>query len=176
MEWAVERAYFLGMFADKLAETNDLKTAAEFMQTGEVKEQTFRLIRQIVLSFRPKALFYLSAGGLILLLSAASLWIKRLVGNRFYPFLLVFFVLTGGILFSIGVYYREYASGTDSRLKTFLRLQQTCVMKELAEMKTDRSIPEIIKLTRKVASKSNDGFDYGNSLPEQLRQKDKDGK
>ena len=25
-EWAVERAYFLGMFADKLAETNDLKT------------------------------------------------------------------------------------------------------------------------------------------------------
>ena len=80
-EWAVERAYFFGMFADKLAETNDLKTAAEFMQTGEVKEQTLNLIRQIVLSFRPKAIFYLSAGGLILLLSAASLWIKRLVGN-----------------------------------------------------------------------------------------------
>ena len=67
-EWAVERAYFLGRLADKLAETNDLKTAAEFMQSEAVKEQTLRLIRQIVLSFRPKAVFYLSAGGLILLL------------------------------------------------------------------------------------------------------------
>ena len=176
MEWAVERAYFFGMFADKLAETGDLKTTAKFMQTEAVKEQTLYCIRQIVLSFRPKAIFYLSAGGLILLLSAASLWIKRLVGNKYYPFLLVFFVLAGGILFSIGVNFHQYASGTDRKLKNYLRLQQTYVMKELAEMKTDRSIPEIIKLTRKVASKSNDGFDYGNSLPEQLRQKDKDGK
>ena len=174
-EWAVERAYFLGMFADKLAETDDLKTTAIFMQTEAVKEQTLYCIRQIVLSFRPKAIFYLSAGGLILLLSAASLWIKRLVGNKYYPFLLVFFVLAGGILFSIGVNFHQYASGTDWKLKNFLRLQQNSVMKDLAEMKTDRSIPEIIKLTRKVASKSNDGFDYGNSLPEQLRQKDKDG-
>ena len=174
-EWAVERAYFFGMFADKLAETNDLKTAAEFMQSEAVKEQTLRLIRQIVLSFRPKAVFYLSAGGLILLLSAISLWIKRIAGSRFYPFLLVFFVLAGGILLDLGVYYREYASGTDRRLKTFLRLQQTGVMKELAEMKTDLSIPEIIQLTRNAAGKSK-GYDYGNSLPEQLRQKDKGGK
>ena len=176
MEWAVERAYFFGMFADKLAETNDLKSAAEFMQTEAVKEQTLHCIRQIVLSFRPKTIFYLSAGGLILLLSAVSLWIKRIAGNKFYPFLLVFFVLAGGLLFSIGVYFHQYASGTDKKLKNYLRLQQTYVMKELAEMKTDRSISEIIKLTRKVASKSNDGFDYGNSLPEQLRQKDKGGK
>jgi hypothetical protein len=174
-EWAVEKAFFLGMFADKLTETNDLKTAAEFMQSEAVKEQTLRLIRQIVLSFRPKAVFYLPAGGLILLLSAVSLWIKRIAGNRFYPFLLVFFVLAGGILLDLGVYYREYASGTDRRLKTFLRLQQTGVMKELAEMKTDRSIPEIIRLTRETAGKSK-GYDYGNSLPEQLRQKNKDGK
>ena len=175
-EWAVERAYFLGMFADKLAETNDLKSAAEFMQTEAVKEQTLHCIRQIVLSFRPKTIFYLSAGGLILLLSVISLRIKRFAGNKYYPFILVFFVLAGGILFSIGVNFHQYASGTDRKLKTFLRLQQTSVMKELAEMKTDRSISEIIKLTRKVASKSNDGFDYGNSLPEQLRQKDKGGK
>ena len=176
MEWAVERAYFFGMFAGKLTETGDLKTTAKFMQTEAVKEQTLHCIRQIVLSFRPKAIFYLSAGGLILLLSAASLWIKRLVGNKYYLFLLVFFVLAGGILFSIGVNFHQYASGTDRKLKNYLRLQQTYVMKELAEMKTDRSISEIIKLTRKVASKSNDGFDYGNSLPEQLRQKDKGGK
>ena len=176
LEWGLERAYFFGMFADKLAETNDLKTAAESMQSEAVKEQTLHCIRQIVLSFRPKMIFYLSAGGLILLLCAASLWIKRLTGNKFYPFILVFFVLAGGIIFSIGVYFHQYASGTDRKLKNYLRLQQTYVMKELAEMKTDRSISEIIKLTRKVASKSNDGFDYGNSLPEQLRQKDKGGK
>ena len=89
--------------------------------------------------------------------------------------LLVFFVLAGGILLDLGVYYREYASGTDRRLKTLLRLQQTGVMKELAEMKTDLSIPEIIQLTRNAAGKSK-GYDYGNSLPEQLRQKDKGGK
>ena len=173
-EWAVERAYFLGRLADKLAETNDLKTAAEFMQSEAVKEQTLRLIRQIVLSFRPKAVFYLSAGGLILLLSAVSLWIKRIAGNRFYPFLLVFFVLTGGILFDLGIYYRQYASGTDRKLKNYLRLQQTYVMKELAEMKTDLSIPEIIRLTRKEAGKS--GWGSGLGLTGRLREKDKSGK
>ncbi|MBO4649049.1 MAG: hypothetical protein J5806_12935 [Lentisphaeria bacterium] len=175
LEWGLERAYFFGMFADKLEETNDLKTAAKYMQSEAVKEQTLHCIRQIVLSFRPQMIVYLSAGGLILLLSAASLWIKRLAGNKYYPFILVFFVLVGGILFSIGVYFHQYASGTDRKLKTFLRLQQTYVMKELAEMKTDRNIPEIIQHTRKVADKT-DGFDYGNSLPEQLRQKDKGGK
>ena len=56
-EWAVEKTFFLGMFADKLTETNDLKTAAEFMQSEAMKEQTLRLIRQIVLSFRPKTIF-----------------------------------------------------------------------------------------------------------------------
>jgi len=174
-EWAVEKAFFLGMFADKLTETNDLKTAAEFMQSESVKEQTLRLIRQIVLSFRPKAVFCMSVGGLILLLSTVSLWIKRIAGNRFYPFLLVFFVLAGGILLDLGIYYRQYASGTDRRLKTFLSLQQTLVMKELAEMKTELSIPEIIRLTRKTAGESK-GYDYGYSLPKRLRKKDKGGK
>jgi len=84
-EWAVEKAYFLGRFADKLAETNDLKTAVEFMQSESVKEQTLRLIRQIVLSFRPKAVFCMSVGGLILLLSAVSLWIKRIAGKAAAP-------------------------------------------------------------------------------------------
>lgn len=174
-EWAVEKAFFLGLFADKLTETNDLKTAAEFMQSESVKEQTLRLIRQIVLSFRPKAVFYLPVGGLILLLSAVSLWIKRIAGNRFYPFLLVFFVLAGGILLDFGIYYRQYASGTDRMLNNFLLSQQTHLMKELAEMKTDLSIPEIIRLTRKTAGESK-GYDYGHSLPELLRKKDKGGK
>ena len=174
MEWAVERAYFFGMFADKLAETNDLKTAAEFMQSEAVKEQTLTCIRQIVLSFRPKAIFYLSAGGLILLLSAVSLRIKRFAGNKFYPFILVFFVLAGGILFDFGVYYRQYASGTDKTLKNFLRCQQTYLMKELIETKTDLSIPEIIRLTRKEAGSSRYG--YGGGLPLRLQEKDKGGK
>lgn len=169
-EWAVERAFFLGMFADKLSETNDLKTAVEFMQSEAVKKQTLQCIRKIVLSFRPKTIFYLSAGGVILLLSAASLWIKRFAGNRFYPFILVFFVLAGSILFDFGIYYRQYASGTDRHLKTFLRLQQTSVMKDLAEMKTDRSIPEIIGIVRKEAGKS--GFGYGQRILDDLRGKE----
>ena len=173
-EWAVERAYFLGRLADKLAETNDLKTAAEFMQSEAVKEQTLRLIRQIVLSFRPKAVFYLSVGGLILLLSVISLRIKRFAGNKYYPFILVFFVLAGGILFDFGVYFGQYASGTDKTLKNFLRVQQTFMMKELAEMKTDLSIPEIIRLTRMEAGKS--GYGSGNGLPERVRRKAKGGK
>ena len=173
-EWIKEKQFFLGMFADKLAETNDLKTAAEFMQSEAVKEQTLRLIRQIVLSFRPKAVFYLSAGGLILMLSAVSLWIMRIAGNRFYPFLLVFFVLAGGILFDFGVYYRQYASGTDKMLKKFLRCQQTYLMKELIEIKTDLSIPEIIRLTRKEAGSS--GYGYGGNLTLRLQEKAKGGK
>ena len=168
-EWAVERAYFLGRLADKLAETNDLKSAAEFMQTEAVKEQTLHCIRQIVLSFRPKTIFYLSAGGLILLLSVISLRIKRFAGNKFYPFILVFFVLAGGILFDFGVYYRQYATGTDKTLKNFLRVQQTFMMKELAEMKTDLSIPEIIRLTRMEAGKS--GYGSGGNLSLRLQKK-----
>ena len=169
MEWAVERAYFFGIFADKLAETNDLKSAAEFMQTEAVKEQTLHCIRQIVLSFRPKTIFYLSVGGLILLLSVISLRIKRFAGNKYYPFILVFFVLAGGILFDFGVYYRQYASGTDKTLKNFLRVQQTFIMKELAEMKTDLSIPEIIRLTRMEAGKS--GYGSGGNLSLRLQKK-----
>jgi len=173
-EWAVERAYFLGRLADKLAETNDLKSAAEFMQTEAVKEQTLHCIRQIVLSFRPKTIFYLSVGGLILLLSVISLRIKRFAGNKYYPFILVFFVLAGGILFDFGVYYRQYASGTDKTLKNFLRSQQTYLMKELIEMKTDLSIPEIIRLTREEAGSS--GYGYGGNLPSRLQEKAKGGK
>ena len=173
-EWAVERAYFFGMFADKLAETNDLKSAAEFMQTEAVKEQTLHCIRQIVLSFRPKTIFYLSVGGLILLLSVISLRIKRFAGNKYYPFILVFFVLAGGILFDFGVYYRQYASGTDKTLKNFLRCQQTYLMKELIEMKTDLSIPEIIRLTREEAGSS--GYGYGGNLPLRLQEKSENRK
>ena len=173
-EWAKEKAFFLGLFADKLAETNDLKTAAEFMQSQTVKEQTLHVIRQIVLSFRSKTIFYLSAGGLILLLSVISLWIKQFAGNKFYPFLLVFFVLAGGILFDFGIYYRQYASGTDKKLTNFLRCQQTYLMKELIEIKTDLGIPEIIRLTREEAGKT--GFGYGSRLTERLRKKDKGGK
>ena len=173
-EWIQEKQFFLGMFAEKLAETNDLKAAAEFMQTEAVKEQTLHVIRQIVLSFRPKTVFYLSAGGLILLLSAVSLWIKRFAENKFYPFLLVFFVLAGGILFDLGIYYRQYASGTDKMLKNFLRGQQTYLMKELIETKTDLGIPEIIRLTRKEAGKSRYG--YGGNLPLRLQEKAKGGK
>ena len=173
-EWAKEKAFFLGMFADKLAETSDLKTAARSMQSEAVKEQTLHCIRQIVLSFRPKTIFYLSAGGAILLLSAVSLWIKRIAGTKYYPFLLVFFVLSGGILFDLGFYYRQYASGTDKMLKNFLRCQQTYLMKELIEIKTDLSIPEIIRLTREEAGKT--GFGYGSRLTERLREKDKGGK
>ena len=117
--------------------------------------------------------FTAAAGAM--LLTAVSLWIKRIAGNRFYPFLLVFFVLAGGILLDFGIYYRQYASGTDRRLKTFLSLQQTLVMKELAEMKTDLSIPEIIRLTRKTGGESK-GYDYGYSLILQLQKKDKGGK
>ena len=174
LEWAVERAFFLGMFADKLAETGDLKTAAEFMQTEAVKEQTLHCIRQIVLSFRPRTVFYLSSGGLILLLSVISLRIKRFAGNKYYPFILVFFVLAGGILFDFGVYYRQYASGTDKTLKNFLRSQQTYLMKELIETKTDLSIPEIIRLTREEAGSS--GYGYGGNLPSRLQEKAKGGK
>lgn len=173
LEWGLERAYFFGMFADKLEETNDLKTAAESMQSEAVKEQTLHCIRQIVLSFRPKMIVYLSAGGAILLLCTVSLWIKRIAGKKYYPFILVFFVLAGGILFDVGVYYIQYASGTDKMLKNFLRCQQSFMMKELAEMETDLSIPEIIRLTREEAGKS--GFGYG-SLPERLQEKDKGGK
>ena len=47
-------------------------------------------------------------------------------------------------------------------------------MKELAEMETDLSIPEIIRLTREEAGKT--GFGYGSRLTERLRKKDKGGK
>ena len=152
----------------------DLKSAAEFMQTEAVKEQTLHCIRQIVLSFRPKTIFYLSAGGLILLLSVISLRIKRFAGNKFYPFILEFFVLAGGILFDFGVYFGQYASGTDKTLKNFLRSQQTYLMKELIETKTDLSIPEIIRLTREEAGSS--GYGYGGNLPSRLQEKAKGGK
>ena len=89
--------------------------------------------------------------------------------NKYYPFILVFFVLAGGILFDFGVYYRQYASGTDKTLKNFLRSQQTYLMKELIEIKTDRSIPEIIRLTWKEAGSS--GYGYGGNLSLRLQKK-----
>ena len=170
VEWVQEKQFFFRIFTDKLTETGNLKTAAEFMQSESVKEQTLQCIRQIVLSFRPKTIFYLSAGGMVLLLSAVSLWIKRIAEKKYYPFILVFFVLVGGILFDTGVYYCEYAERSDGVLKIFLRLQQTSVMKDLAEMKTDRSIPEIIGIVRKEAGKS--GFGYGQRILDDLRGKE----
>ena len=168
-EWVREKAFFLGMFADKLEETNDLKTAAESMQSEAIKEQTLQCIQQIVLSFRPKTVFYLSIGGLILLLSVISLWIKRIAEKKYYPFLLVFFVLVGGILFDIGIHYCQYASRTDGILKNFLRLQQQDLMKDLSGRKTDLSIPEIISITRKEAGRL--GFGYGQRIINQMQKK-----
>lgn len=168
-EWLREKQFFFRIFTDKLADSGDLKTAAEYMRTPEVKDRTLSCIRRIVRSFRPKMIFGLSTGGLILLLAAASLWIKRLAVKKYYPYLLLFLVLTGGLLVDTGVYYRQYASGTDRKLKNFLRCQQQYLMEELAGVKTALSIPEIIEITTREAGES--GFSYGQRLPDLLREK-----
>ena len=168
-EWAQERAFFFGLFADELTKTGDLQKAAKYMRTPGVKERGLVRIQQIVDSFRPTTVYYLSAGGLILLLAAGSLWIKSLSGKVYFPYLLVFAVLMGGAVFDAGVWYRQYASRTDGMLKNFLRCQQEILMSGLAEMKTDLRIPEIVAVARQEAART--GYGYGGSLLEEALKK-----
>ena len=164
-EWSQEKQFFLQLFIDKLASSGDLQTAAEYMQSPEVKEQTLVRIRQIVSLFFPKTVFSLSLGGFILLLSVISLWIKKIRVKKFYPYIYLLSILIGGILFDLGIYYWQYASRTDRMLKNFLRLQQTYVMKNLAEVKTNLRIPEIIDIAQKEAcNKTSWGMSLLNSL------------
>ena len=168
-EWAQERAFFFGLFADELTKTGDLQKAAKYMRTPGVKERGLVRIQQIVDSFRPTTVYYLSAGGLILLLAAGSLWIKSLSGKVYFPYLLVFAVLMGGAVFDAGVWYRQYASRTDGMLKNFLRCQLEILMSGLAEMRTDLSIPEIVAVARQEAART--GYGYGGSLLEEALKK-----
>lgn len=173
-EWAQERAFFFGLFADELTKTGDLQKAAKYMRTPGVKERGLVRIQQIVDSFRPTTVYYLSAGGLILLLAAGSLWIKSLSGKVYFPYLLVFAVLMGGAVFDAGVWYRQYASRTDGMLKNFLCWQQA-LMERVAEVKTDLSIPEIAAVARQEAEAS--GYGSGCALLEEaLRKRPAGGK
>lgn len=172
--WIRERAFFFGVFADELTKTGDLQKAAKYMRTPEVKERTRACIRQIVDSFRPKTVFCLSAGGLILLLAAASLWIKSLNGKKCFPYLLVFVILVGGTVFDVGIWHRQYASGIDGMLKNFLCWQQA-LMERVAEVKTDLSIPEIAAVARQEAART--GYGSGGALLEEaLRKRPAGGK
>ena len=166
--WIQERAFFFEVFADELTKTGDLRKAAKHMQTPEVKERTRACVRQIVDSFRPTTVCCLSVGGLILLLAAGSLWIKSLSGKEYFPYLLVVFVLVGGIVFDIGIWHRRYASGLDVRLQNFLRRQQA-LMEKVAEMKTDLTIPEIAAVARQEAEAS--GYGSGGALLEEALKK-----
>ena len=167
-ESARERAFFFGIFIDELTKTGDLQKAAKYMQTPEVKERTLVRIRQIVDPFRPKEILFSAAGVLVLLLAAASLWIKGLGGKVYFPYLLSLFVLIGGILFCIGRHYRRYGFRTDAILKNHLRCQQEILMKEVAGMKTDLSIPEIVAIARK---EGDCGYGYGPLLEMELRKR-----
>ena len=172
-EWAQERAFFFEVFADELTKTNDLQRAAKYMQTPEVKERTLVCIQQIVDSFRPRTVYYFSVGGLILLLAAVSLWIKSLNGKKCFPYLLVFVVLVGGTVFDVGMYYRGYASQTERLLKNYLNSQQE-MMKKVAVMKTDLTIPEIAAVARQEADPS--GYGWGGRLEMALKKRSAGGK
>jgi len=173
-EWAQERAFFFGVFADELTKTGDLQKAALYMQSQEVKKRGLVRIRQIVDSFRPKTLCCLAAGGLILLLAAGWLWIKSLSGKVYFPYLLVFVVLIGGAVFDVGMHCRRYGFRTEALLQNFLRCQQE-MMKKVAGMKTDLSIPEIVAVARQEAART--GYSYGGTLLEEaLKKRSADGK
>ena len=156
-EWRLEREYFFGLFTDKLAASGNLKTAAKYMQTREVKEKTLRNIQQIAEPFRTQGIHYLSAGGLLLLLAVVSLWIRSLRGKKWYPYIFIIFVFAGGVLFDIGFYHWQYAEETEDTLKSFLHSQQAFLMRDMADIETDFSIPEIIKITKAEAGKSGRG-------------------
>jgi 4-amino-4-deoxy-L-arabinose transferase-like glycosyltransferase len=167
-EWFIEKRFFLQIFMDKLETAGDLKTAAQYMQSPEVRELTFACIRRIVDSFRLKTILFLSSGGVILLLSAASLWLNKLREKRYYIRLLLCCIAVGTGLFDVGIWYRRYAATTDTRLRYRL-FQQTLMMKELAELEVDRSIPEIIHITREEADDQGFYHSYGRHLPERLK-------
>ena len=153
-EWRLEREYFFGLFTDKLAASGNLKTAAKYMQSQEVKEKTLRQIQQIAEPFQTKGIYYLSAGGLILLLTAISLWIRKISAVKCYPYIFIIFVFAGGVLFDIGFYHWQYASETEDTLESFLHFQQAFLMRDLAGVETDLSIPDIIRITKEEAGKS----------------------
>ena len=173
-EWAQEKQFFLQLFIDKLEASGDWRGSAEAMQAPEVKETTRLCIRRIVDAFRPKTILYLSSGGVLLLLSAVSLRIERLRVRRWFPFLLLGCVVIGTAVFDVGVWYGQYAARTEYQMKNFLRLQQSFVMKELAKIEPDRSIPEIVLIIRREAGETK-GYSYGQGLVDQLRpEKDKE--
>ena len=167
-EWQQEREFFLRIFVQKLESSGDLKTAAKYMQSEDVKKQTLVCIQKIVRGFRPQRIYGLVIGAVILLGAAASCGIKQINQKKYFPYLLVFFLLLGTVCFNTGVFYQVYAPKTEHYLKNFLRLQQEYVMKELSEIKTELTIPEIVKITLKEAGRV-EGFGYGQTLPEQLR-------
>lgn len=166
-EWIQEKRFFYGIFIQKLESSGDLKTAALYMLSPEVKEQTLACIQQIIAGFLPETILYLASGGIILLLSVASLWFRKINQKKFYPFLFLFCVLLGTVCLSAGSYYRKYALGTERRLKNYLRLQQE-MMKEISEIETDLKIPDIVRMT--VSEAEQKGYSYGYPLLMQLRQ------
>ena len=156
-EWRLEREYFFGLFTQKLAASGNLKTAAQYMQTPQVKEKTLLKIREIVEPFEQQGISLLSAGGLLLFLCAASLWIRSFRERKCYPYIFIVFVFAGGVLFDIGLYCRQYASGTEETLTSFLHTQQAFLMRDVAGVETDLSVPEIIKITQHEAGKAGRG-------------------
>ena len=156
-EWRLEREYFFGLFTEKLAASGNLKTAAQYMQTPEVKEKTLVRIREIVEPFEQQGISLLSAGGMLLFLAAASLWLRNFRERKWYPYVFIVFVWVGGILFDLGLYCQQYASGTEETLKTFLHSQQAFLMRDVAGVETDLSVPEIIKITQREAGKAGRG-------------------
>jgi hypothetical protein len=169
-EWQQEREFFLRIFIQKLESSGDLKTAALAMQSEAVKEETLTCIQRIVASFYPKSILFLSAGSVVLLLAVTLLLCRKLAEKRYFPYFWTLLFLLGTLLFDAGIFYLQYASGTERQLKRFLYSQQTFLMKELAETKTDLYIPEIVKITLKEAERK-DGYGYGQRLPELLRRK-----
>ena len=105
-----------------------------------------------------------------MLLAALWLCFKKFSEKKYFPYLLVLLVLLGSCLLARGIYYLQYATGTERQLKNFLRCQQEFLMKELAETETALSIPEIIRITSAEAGRVQ-GFGYGQYLPEQFRSK-----
>ena len=156
-EWRLEREYFFGLFTDKLAASGKLKTAAEYMQTREAKEKTLQRIQQIVEPFQTTGIHYLSAGGLILFLTVVSLWIRKISAAKCYPYIFIVFVFAGGVLFDFGFYHWQYAEETEDNLKSFLHSQQAFLMRDLAGVETDLSVPDIIKIVKEEAGKSGRG-------------------
>ena len=167
-EWVQEKQFFFQLFIDKLESSGDWRGSAEAMQTPEIKDAALRCIRRIVDAFRPKTILYLSSGGVLLLLSAVSLRIERLRVRRWFPFLLLGCVVIGTAVFDVGVWYGQYAARTEYQMKNFLRLQQSFVMKELAEIEPDKSIPEIILVIRREAGETK-CHSYGQGLMDALR-------